>query len=370
MIPILDLKRQIAPIRREIDKAIKRVVDSANFVFGSEINDFENAVNKYCGVKYSVAVSNGTDAIRLGLIALGVGLGDKVICPAFTYYATAAAVSSLGAIPVFADIDYDTYAISLKSIEGILRKNKKNKIKAIIPVHLFGQCADMDGILWISQKYHLKVIEDVAQAFGAEYKGRKAGTFGDCGALSFFPGKNLGAFGDAGMVLTNDRIVDEKLRLLRNQGCKEKYNHLIIGYNHRMDTMQALILNVKLKYYDSWNRRRQAIAEYFNDQFRGLDINIPFTPQYNTHIYHQYVLRIKRSNRKIVKFLRNKGIDARVYYPVPLHLQKSFKYLGYKKGDFPVSENAAHQVFAVPVYPDLKKEEISYIAKTVKEFLN
>ena len=369
MIPSLDLKKQIAPIREELDAVIKKVIDNANFVFGEEIHDFEIEVTKYSKAKYAVGVSNGTDAIKLALVALGIKPQDGVICPAFTYYATAVAIACIGAIPVFADIDPDTYNISVLNIEDALKHNRKLKIKAIVPVHLYGQCADMDGILKIAKQNKLKVVEDTAQAFGAEYKGRKAGTMGDCGAVSFFPGKNLGAFGDAGMVLTNSRIIDEKLRILRNQGNKKKYDHLVIGYNNRLDTIQAVVLKVKLKYLDSWNKRRQENAEYFNQQLRDLNIKTPLAPKYNTHIYHQYVLRLNFSSRKLIEHLKNKGIDSRVYYPVPLHLQKCFRYLGYKKGDFPESEKASRETLAIPIYPDLTRQELDYIIASIRGFL-
>ncbi len=368
-IPISDLKKQIAPIRTEIDNAIKEVIDNANFILGKQVQDFENEVAKYSNLKYAVGVSNGTDAIKLSLLALGVKYGEGVVCPSFTYYATAGAIVSMGAIPVFADIEPDTYNISLKSIEAVLKQNKKVNIKAIISVHLYGQCADIDSILKTAKIYKLKVIEDAAQAFGAEYKGKKAGTMGDCGAVSFFPAKNLGAFGDAGMVLTNDRNTAEMLKILRNQGNIEKYNHLVIGFNNRLDTLQAAVLRVKLKYLDLWNKKRQKNAEYFNQNLSDLDLKIPFVPECNTHIYHQYVLRLNQPSSKLIEYLRNKGIDARVYYPVPLHLQECFKYLGYKKGDFPESEKAAQQTLAIPVYPDLTKEEMDYIIASIREFL-
>ncbi len=369
MIPISDLKKQIAPLRTEIDNAIKEVIDNANFILGKQVQDFENEVAKYSSVKYAVGVSNGTDALRLSLLALGVKYDEGVVCPSFTYYATAGAIVSIGAIPVFIDIEPDTYNISLKSIETVLKQNKKVNLKAIIPVHLYGQCADIDGILKIARVYKLKVVEDAAQSFGAEYKGKKAGTMGDCGAVSFFPGKNLGAFGDAGMVLTNNKDVAEMLKILRNQGNIEKYNHLVIGFNNRLDTLQAAVLKVKLKYLDAWNKKRQENAEYFNQNLSDLDLKIPFVPEYNTHIYHQYVLRLNQSSSKLIEHLRNKGIDARVYYPVPLHLQECFKYLGYKKGDFPESEKAAQQTLAIPVYPDLTKKEMGYIITSIREFL-
>lgn len=368
MIPISDLRKQITPLRAEIDAAIKKVIDNANFILGSEVKELENELAAYCGAKYAIGVSNGTDAIRLALAALGVMPGDGVICPAFTYYATAGAVTSIGARPVFADIDPDTYTISLASLEKAVKKSKKPK--AIIPVHLYGQCADMDGVGKFARKYKLKIVEDTAQAFGAEYRGKKAGTIGDCGSVSFFPGKNLGAFGDAGGVLTNSTATAQRIRLLRNQGNKEKYFHSVLGYNHRLDTLQAAVLKVKLKYLDGWNKKRRENAEYFSQRLEDIaPIKTPFVPSYTTHIYHQYVLRINTSSEKLIAHLRNKGIDARVYYPVPLHLQKCFKYLGYHRGDFPESEKASKQTLAIPVYPDLAKEEMDYIAASIKEYL-
>ncbi len=368
-IPMLDIKKQIAPIRRQLDEAIKRVIDNTNFILGKEVDDFEHDIQEYCNIKYAVGVSNGTDAIKLALLATGIKCQDKVICPAFTYYATAGAIASMVAIPVFADIDPQTYNISVGSIEKDLKKDSGKKIKAIVPVHLYGQCADMDNILSVARKHKLKVIEDTAQAFGAEHKGKKAGTIGDCNTTSFFPGKNLGAFGDAGMVLTNNKVAAENLKILRNQGNKDKYYHLVLGYNNRMDAIQAVVLRVKLKYLDSWNKMRQKNAQYFNQQFAGLDVKTPFVTGYTTHIYHQYVLRLNYSSSKLINHLRNKGIDVRVFYPVPLHLQKCFKSLGYRKGDFPESEKAAIQTLAIPVYPDLTGQELDYIVGSIREFL-
>jgi len=365
-ITALDLKRQIAPIRQEIDAAIKEVIDNTSFVLGAGVSRLEQDVVKYSGVKYAAGVSNGTDAIVLALLALGVGPGDGVVCPAFTYYATAGAVASIGARSVFADIEQDTYNISLASVEKILSKKNKFKIKAIIPVHLYGQCADMDGILKLARKYKLKVVEDTAQAFGAEYKGKKAGTMGDCGAVSFYPGKNLGAFGDAGIILTNNKTVAKRLNILRNQGNENKYYHSVLGRNNRLDTIQAAVLDVKLKYLDGWNRRRQEIARYYNDKLSGLEIKTPFVPSYTTHIYHQYVLRRPVSNKKFVEYLQASGIDSRVFYPVPLHLQKCFKYLRYKAGDFPEAESAARQVFTLPIDPEMTQEEKDYIIDKVR----
>jgi len=369
MIPILDLKKQIAPLRSEIDAAIKRVIDSTDFILGEEVRLLEEAVQDYLRAKFATGVSNGTDAIRLALIACGVQSGEGVICPAFTYYATAGAIAATGGRPVFADIDPRTYNISVAGIEAALKLKEKLRIKAIIPVHLYGQCADMDKILKIARDNGLKVIEDTAQAFGAEYKGKKAGTLGDCGSISLFPGKNLGAFGDAGMVLTHDEKMAKDLKILRNQGNEEKYFHIMLGHNNRMDSIQAAVVRVKLKYLDAWNKKRQEMASFYSQGLSGLKVATPFVPEYTTHIYHQYVLRLNTSSRPLREYLRGKGIDARVYYPVPLHLQKCFGYLGYRPGDFPESEKAAEQTLAIPVYPDLTQEESEYIVASIKEFL-
>ncbi len=368
-ISALDLKKQIAPLRQEIDAAIKEVIDNTGFILGATVERFEEHVAEYSGAKYAIGVSNGTDAISLSLLALGIGPQDGVICPSFTYYATAGAVASIGARPVFADIDRDTYNISPESIEKILAK-KKFKVKAIIPVHLYGQCADMDRILKLAHKYKLKVIEDTAQSFGAEYKGKKAGTLGDCGTVSFYPGKNIGAFGDAGLILTNNEAVAKSLKILRNQGNKDKYYHLVLGRNNRLDSIQAVVLDIKLKYLDEWNKSRQEAALNYNKNFAGLNIKAPFVPGYTTHIYHQYTLRMPKSNKGVIDYLQSKGIDSRVFYPVPLHLQKCFKYLGYKRGDFPAAEKAAKQTFTLPIYPELAQEEKDYIVQSVKEFIN
>jgi len=364
-ISALDLKKQIAPLRKDLDAAIKEVIDSNSFILGEAVAKFEQHVVEYAQAKYAVGVSNGTDAISLSLLALGIKPGDGVICPAFTYYATAGAAASIAARPVFADIDKDTYNISVESIEKILAKKNKYKIKAIIPVHLYGQCADMDPILELAAKYKVKVLEDTAQSFGAEYKAKKAGTLGDCGSVSFYPGKNIGAFGDAGLILTNSMAIAEKLKILRNQGNKNKYDHLILGRNNRLDSIQAAVLDVKLKYLDVWNKKRQEVARYYNRNLSGLNVKTPFVPNYTTHIYHQYTLRAAVSNKNIIEHLLAKGIDSRVFYPVPLHLQKCFKYLKYKVGDFPEAELAAKQTFTLPIYPELTPPEKSHIIETV-----
>jgi dTDP-4-amino-4,6-dideoxygalactose transaminase len=369
-IEALDLKKQIGPIRKEIDSVIREVIDSTGFILGNKVAAFEEHVVKYSGAKYAVGVSNGTDAISLALLAVGIKPGDGVICPTFTYFATAGAVANIGARPVFADIDRDTYNISPVSIEKLLTWKKKLNIKAIVPVHLYGQCADMKEVLRLARKAGIKVVEDTAQSFGAEFMARKAGTMGDCGTVSFYPGKNLGAFGDAGLVLTNNKLIAERLGILRNQGNKNRYYHVLLGRNNRLDAIQAAVLDVKLKYLDGWNKKRSEVARYYNAKFSPSGIKIPFVPAYTTHIYHQYTLRAKVSNKKVVERLQSNGIDARVFYPVPLHLQECFKYLGHKPGDFPEAELAAKQVFSLPIYPEMTKKEMDYIVVNVEKGLN
>ncbi len=368
-IPALDMKAQLAPIRKDIDQAIARVLDHGGFILGKEVEKFEKDICLYSGSKYSIGVSNGTDAITLALEALGIKRGDRVLCPAFTYYATVGAVASIGAIPVFIDIDPKTYCIDPESVKLYLRQTPK----AIIPAHLYGQCADMDSILAIADKFDLKVIEDTAQAFGAEYKNKKAGTIGDCGTVSFFPGKNLGACGDAGMILVRDESVADILRQLRNQGTapSNKYKHIYPGHNNRLDSIQAAILVVKLKYMDIWNRKRAENAVYYNGQLAALELITPYVPDANTHIYHQYMVRAKnnKSRDSIMNHLNEKGIDSRVFYPIPLHLQPCFSYLGYRKGNFPESEKAAQEIFSLPVYPELTHEQMDYVVKSIKEVL-
>ncbi len=365
-----DLKRQILPIRQEIDLAIKEIIDNTSFILGKTVKNFEDNAARYCGIKYAVGVSNGTDSISLSLIALGINPGDGVICPAFTYYATAGAVANIGARPVFVDIDPDTYNISLDSVERVLAKKNKLKIKAIIPVHLYGQCCDMDGIMKLARKYNLKVIEDAAQAFGAEFRGKKAGTFGDFGSISFYPGKNLGAFGDAGLILTNSKHLAEKIIILRNQGNIKKYLHLALGRNNRMDSIQAAVLNVKLRYLDGWNKKRQELAQYYNNNLSGLKVITPYLSNYSNHIYHQYVLRVPKQRDGLMNYLQEKNVDSRIFYPIPLHLQKCFKYLDYKRGDFPEAERAAKETLAIPVDPGLTLEERNYIITSIKEFMH
>ena len=365
-IKFLDLTAQYKSIKKEIDLAIKKVLESGQFIGGKEVERFERKFAKFCGVKYAISVNSGTDALFLSLKSLGIGPGDEVITTPFTFIATAEVIANSGAKPVFVDIDPKTFNIDPSKIEKAITK----KTKAIIPVHLFGQMADMDEIMRIAKKYKLFVIEDAAQAVGAEYKGKKAGAIGDLGCFSFFPSKNLGAFGDGGMVVTNDKKLAERIQLLRNHGSspKEKYLNLILGTNSRLDAIQAAILRVKLKYLKKWIKKIQEIANYYNQSLKGVgDIKIPEILPDRTHTFHQYTIRTKY-REELKKYLQNQGIPAMIYYPIPLHLQPAFKHLKYKKDDFPETEKASKEVLSLPIYSELSKKEQDFIVKKIKKF--
>lgn len=364
--PLLDLRAQYKAIKKDVNKAIQNVMDEQSFILGKEVGLLEKEMAGYCGTKYAVGVASGTDAIQIALRAAGVEAGDEVITVPFTFIATAEAVSNLSAKPVFVDIDLKTYAIDA----GLIEKKITNKTKAIIPVHLYGQCADMDQILAIAKKHGLKVIEDCAQAIGATYKGRKAGSMGDAGCISFFPSKNLGGVGDGGMVVTNNDGICNQTKLLRVHGSSSKYAHSVLGYNSRLDNIQAAVLRVKLKSLDKWAEARRANAAYYTKAFsRIAGVTVPFVGSDNTHVYHQYVLMVEEARRdKLIDFLVNSGIESRVYYPIPLHLQECYKSIGYKKGDFPNSEKASLCTLALPVYPELKKSELKFVVDKIREF--
>lgn len=358
----LDLNKQYRSIKKEIDLAIKRVLDNNIFIGGKEVEDFENEMARFCGVKYAIGVNSGTDALYLSLKALNIGQGDEVITTPFTFIATAEVIANCGAKPVFVDINSKTFNIDVSKIEEKITK----KTKAIIPVHLFGQMADMDDIMRIARKYKLYVIEDAAQAIGAKLQvtNRKlqiAGSVGDCGCFSFFPSKNLGAYGDGGMIVTDNKKINDKIRLLKNHGSspKEKYKNIILGTNSRLDSIQAAILRVKLRYLDEWSEKRRKKADYYSERFRNLkNIDTPITEKNRTHIFHQYTMRIKNGGRDKVKiFLEKQNVPTMVYYPLPLHIQPAFKYLGYKKGSFPETEKAAKEVLSLPIYPEITKKE-------------
>ena len=365
-IKFLDLTSQYKSIKKEIDEAIKRVLDSGRFIGGEEVEKFEKEIAKFCGVKYAVSLNSGTDALFLSLKALGIGKRDEVITTPFTFIATAGVIANCGAKPVFVDIEQDTFNIDPAKIEKAITK----KTKAILPVHLFGQTADMDEIMRIAKKYKLYVIEDAAQAIGAEYKGKKSGTIGDLGCFSFFPSKNLGAYGDGGMVITNNQKLAEKIKLLRNHGSspKEKYLNLILGTNSRLDALHAAILRVKLKYLPKWSKKRAEIASYYSKNLKGIgDIITPVVASNRNHIFHQYTIRTK-SRDELQKFLKENEIPTMIYYPLSLHLQPAFKDLNYKAGDFPEAEKAAKEVISLPIFPELKKKEQDLIVKKIKEF--
>jgi len=361
-VPFLDLKRQYASIKEELDQAVFSVLSHTKFILGPEVQGFEEKVAQYCGTKFAVGVASGTDALLLSLRACGVGTGDEVITTGFSFFATAGVISRLGAIPVYVDIDPDTYNMAPDKIEEKIT----SKTKAIMPVHLFGQCADMDPIMEIARKHKIKVVEDAAQAIGSEYKGKKAGNLSDFGCFSFFPSKNLGAAGDGGMVVTNDQEMADLVRILRVHGSKPKYYHSIVGYNSRLDALQAAILGVKLKYLDGWTKKRREHAEVYNAAFKDIDVVTPKEEEFNYHIYNQYTIALKKRDR-LREVLKEKGVGHDVYYPVPLHLQECYRSLGYKEGDLPVTEEKAGEVVSIPVYPELTEEEQSFVIETVKK---
>ena len=366
-IPLLDLQKQYQSIKPEIDAAIKKIVDSQNFIMGEDIKLLEDEIASYCDTKFGIGVSSGTEALVLALKAIGIKEKDEVITTPFTFIATAGAISNVGGVPVFCDIDPLTYNINPEEIEKKITKNTK----AIIPVHLYGQCADMDKILDIAKRNNLKVIEDAAQAIGATYKNKKAGSMGDLGCISFFPSKNLGAFGDGGMIVAKDKTLADKIKLLRLHGSDKRYVHSIIGTNARLDNLQAAILRVKLKYLDSWSDKRRENAKVYEDLFKGTDVVTPHVPEYNTHVYHQYIIKVPAEKRDgLLNKLSELGIASRVYYPIPLHLQVCYKALGYKIGDMPRSEEAAKTTLALPVHPDLGEKDLSCIAQSIKDHLS
>jgi len=363
----INLKRQYKSIKKEVDTAIKRVLNSGKFIDGDEVTKFEKEVAKFCGAKYAIGVNSGTDALFLSLKAIGIRPGDEVITTSFTFVATAEVIANLGAKPVFIDINPRTFNIDPSKIERKIAK----RTKAIIPVHLFGQMADMDEIISIAKKHKLKVVEDAAQAFGASYEGKKAGSIGDVGCFSFYPSKNLGAFGDGGMVITNNKRLAEKTRLLRNHGSssKDKYKNLTLGTNSRLDTLQAAILRIKLKYLDRWNKERVRIAEYYNKELNKIEnIITPRIAQNRTHTFYSYIIRVNsKLRKKLIQYLKEKGVQTMIYYSLPLHLQPVFKYLRYEKGDFLESEKASKEVLSLPIYPEMAIKDQDFIIKKIKE---
>jgi dTDP-4-amino-4,6-dideoxygalactose transaminase len=364
-IPILDLKEQYLNIKSQILPALEAVLASGSFILGENVASLEEEVARFCGSKFAVGVASGTDALELSLRALGVGSGDEVITTPFTFIATAETIVQVGAKPVFADIKLDTYAIDA----GEIRKKITSKTKAVIPVHLYGHPCDIGEVMRIAQDKGLKVIEDCAQAIGSEVKGKRVGAFGDSGAFSFFPTKNLGGYGDGGMITTDNQQLAEALKMLRAHGSSKKYQHLLDGRNSRLDEMQAAILRVKLGYLDKWNAARCTNAQLYNQYLSGLadKIILPSVLPGYKHTYHLYVIRIKERD-KLKDFLQGKGVQTAVHYPIPLHLQEVYKRMNLKPGDFPNAELAAAEVLALPMYPELKEEDIIYVCRCIKEF--
>jgi len=364
MIPMVDLKQQFNDIREEIFAVMTEVIESSQYVLGPKVMELEKKIAAYHAVSEGIGVASGTDALHLAVEALGIGEGDEVITTPFTFFATAEAIMYTGATPVFVDIEPDTMNIDPLEIE----KKITERTKAILPVHIFGHPADMERILELAKKHNLSVIEDCAQSFGADYKGRKAGSLGDAGCFSFYPSKNLGAFGDGGMILLNDSAVAADIRKLRNHGSKGVYRHQCVGFNSRLDEIQAGILLVKFKRIDRYNELRRQKAALYNEALKSRvssgDLQLPVERPGCSHVYHQYTIRSANRDR-IQKVLHEKGVSSVVYYPVPVHLQEAVNVLGYKKGDLPVAEEAAEKVLSLPVYPELEESAIREIAEII-----
>ncbi|WP_127579937.1 DegT/DnrJ/EryC1/StrS family aminotransferase [Paenibacillus koleovorans] len=362
-IPLLDLKAQHATIRPEILEAVTRVLDGGHYIMGPEVKQFEEAMARYCGVKYAIGVANGTDALLLVLDALGIGPGDEVITSPFTFFASAEVISQVGARPVFVDIDPNTYNIDVDQ----LKKAITPRTKAIIPVHIFGQPADLDKIMELAKSQEIAVIEDACQAIGATLNENKVGSIGKAGCFSFFPTKNLGGYGDGGIVVTNDDVLADRIRTLRVHGSKKKYYHDMIGYNSRLDTLQAALLLVKLEKIDDWNQARREKAQYYSESFSSLPIKTPTVKSGREAVFHLYVIESEARDDLQLE-LTEKGIASGVYYPVPLHLQHVYNDLGYKAGDFPVSEAVSKRVLALPLYPEMTMDQQDYIIDTIANF--
>ncbi|MGB3088287.1 MAG: DegT/DnrJ/EryC1/StrS family aminotransferase [Phycisphaerae bacterium] len=365
-VPLLDLKAQFATIRQEVMTAIEAVMENQHFIGGQAVVDLEEAIATYSDCAAGVGVSSGTDALLVSLMALGIGLGDEVITTPYTFFATAGSIWRVGARPVFVDIESDTFNIDPAKVEAAVTA----KTRAIIPVHLFGQLADMDPIMEVARKHNLYVIEDAAQAIGATYKGRKSGSIGTIGCFSFFPSKNLGGLGDGGMVVSTDPEVVERIRVLRNHGSKPKYYHKWVGGNFRLDAIQAAGLLVKLRHLDEWSARRRANAARYDELLADCEAVVrPTVRPENVSIFNQYVIRVPRRN-ELKDFLKEQQIGTEIYYPLSLHEQECFACLGYKRGDFPESERAADQSLALSIYPELTNKQIGYVAHEIKEFFD
>jgi len=371
MVPFLDLQRQYKQIEEEILSATRKVYEKGRFVLGEEVSAFEQEFAQYCGVRYGVAVGSGTDALHLALRAAGVGEGDEVITVAHSFIASALAISFAGGIPVFVDVDPETYTMDPEALEHLLksrdRKGRRRTLKAILPVHLYGQPAEMSAIREIADRYQLVVVEDACQAHGAEYRGKKSGSLGSLGCFSFYPTKNLGAYGDGGMVVTDQKDLQEQLRLLRCYGEKKKYHHVLKGTNSRLDELQAAILRVKLKYLDQWNAERRRKAQIYTTLLSRVDVVKPVEREDVRHVYHLYVIRTQKRNR-LQTFLQEQGIGTLIHYPIPIHHQRAYQELGYLKGDLPQTEKSCREVLSLPFFAEITDSEMEAVVETIQSF--
>jgi len=364
-IPLLDLTRQYQPLRETIQAAVTRVIESQRFILGPDVERFEQRFAEYCGARYAIGCASGTDALELALMAAGIGPGDEVLTVPFTFFATAGAIMSAGGRPVFVDVEPDTFNLDIRQLDHALATHPA--IKAILPVHLYGGCADMGPIMESAAARGIPVIEDAAQAVGAEWRGQRAGSIGTIGCFSFFPTKNLGGFGDGGMLTTNDEELSRKLKALRIHGSFEKYIHEWSGMNSRLDALQAAVLDVKLDHLDDWSRARQRNAALYREALAGI-VTLPVQQPYQTsHVYNQFVIRCERRD-ELRKFLAEAGVGTEVYYPLAVHLQPALAAYGYKAGDFPVSEQLSKEVLALPIFAELSEEEIATVAGLIREF--
>jgi dTDP-4-amino-4,6-dideoxygalactose transaminase len=373
-VPLLDLKAQYSLIKTDVESAIAEVLQSQRFILGPKVEECEAAIARYCGCSHAIGMSSGSDALLACLMAENIGPGDEVITTPYTFFATVGAIARVGATPVFIDIDLQTYNLDADKIEAKITK----QTRAIIPVHLYGQMADMDVVMSVARKYGLVIIEDAAQAIGAQYKRRSAGSIGHYGCFSFFPSKNLGAAGDGGMVVTQDSDRADKLKCLRSHGSKPKYHHKIIGGNFRLDALQAAIVTVKLKYLDQWTAARQRNAKHYSELLSDALASLSdqnFAPvtippvKTDRHIFNQYVIRTSRRDQ-LQDWLKQKKIETEIYYPVPMHLQECFSYLDHKVGAFPESEGAANETLALPIYPELSADQINYVVDSIRDFVS
>jgi dTDP-4-amino-4,6-dideoxygalactose transaminase len=359
-IHMVDVVGQYNKIKKEIDSTALRVIESGQYILGKEVTEFENEIARYLGVNHAIGCASGTDALMVAMMALGIGPSDEVITTPFTFAATTETIVLLGAKPVYVDIDPQTYNLDPSKVEAVVTKNTK----ALIPVHLYGQAVDMDELMLVANRKGIPVIEDMCQAIGADYKGKKVGGFGAMSCLSFFPSKNLGAFGDAGMIVTNDTLLAEKLRMIVVHGSRVRYKHEILGVNSRLDALQAAMLRVKLPYLDRWIDARRSAALVYNRLFKNSGIQTPFEASYGKHVFHQYTIRLNNRD-SIVQALTAKKVPHAVYYPIPLHAQEAYSKVGKIKGTFPVTEKAAQEVLSLPMHTELDEEQQTYIVQSV-----